>query len=79
MEEKERVKGKYGVLEINSDLKIINSKEKPETPKSTLISTACYIFTKADLAMIKKYLAVRKTPDVIGFCGFAQIYRRENQ
>jgi hypothetical protein len=29
--------------------------------------------------MIKEYLAVRKTPDVIGFCGFAQIYRRENQ
>jgi hypothetical protein len=53
--------------------------EKPEAPKSTLISTACYIFTKDDLAMIKEYLAVRKTPDVIGFCGFAQIYRRENQ
>jgi glucose-1-phosphate thymidylyltransferase len=67
MEEKERVKGKYGVLEINSDLKIINLEEKPEVPKSTLISTACYIFTKADLAMIKEYLASGNNPDAIGF------------
>ena len=67
MEDKERVKGKYGVLEINSDLKIINSEEKPEAPKSTLISTACYIFTKDDLAMIKDYLASGNNPDAIGF------------
>ena len=53
MVEKERVKGKYGVLELNIDFKIINLEEKPEAPKSTLISTACYIFTKDDLAMIK--------------------------
>jgi len=67
MKEKERVKGKYGVLEINSDFKIINSEEKPETPKSTLISTACYIFSKEDLALLDDYLASGNNPDAIGF------------
>jgi len=67
MKDKERVRGKYGVLEIDSDLKIINSEEKPENPKSTLISTACYIFTKEDLALIGDYLAAGNNPDAIGF------------
>ena len=67
MKDKERVRGKYGVLEIDSDLKIINSEEKPEEPKSTLISTACYIFTKEDLALIDDYLAAGNNPDAIGF------------
>ncbi|MEA2032674.1 MAG: nucleotidyltransferase family protein [Euryarchaeota archaeon] len=67
MMDKERVRGKYGVLEIDSDLKIINSEEKPEEPKSTLISTACYIFTKEDLALIGDYLAAGNNPDAIGF------------
>ncbi len=67
MKDKERVRGKYGVLEMDSDLKIINSEEKPENPKSTLISTACYIFTKEDLALIGDYLAAGNNPDAIGF------------
>ena len=67
MKDKERVRGKYGALEIDSDLKIINSEEKPENPRSTLISTACYIFTKEDLALIDDYLAAGNNPDAIGF------------
>jgi glucose-1-phosphate thymidylyltransferase len=67
MGEKERVKGKYGVLEIDGNFKIINTEEKPEAPKSTLISTACYIFTKADLALLDDYLASGNNPDAIGF------------
>jgi len=67
MKDKKRVKGKYGVLEIDSDFKIINSEEKPEEPKSTLISTACYIFTKGDLVRIKDYLAAGNNPDALGF------------
>ncbi len=67
MKDKERLRRKYGVLEIDSDLKIINSEEKPENPRSTLISTACYIFTKEDLALIDDYLAAGNNPDAIGF------------
>jgi glucose-1-phosphate thymidylyltransferase len=67
MKDKEIVKGKYGVLEMDSDFKIINSEEKPEEPKSTLISTACYIFSKEDLALITDYLEAGNNPDAIGF------------
>ena len=67
MKETERVKGKYGVLDVDSSFEIINSEEKPEEPKSTLISTACYIFSKEDLALIKDYLASGNNPDAIGF------------
>lgn len=67
MEDKARVKGKYGVLEIDGDFKIINSEEKPDEPKSTLISTACYIFTKDDLMLIEDYLASGNNPDALGF------------
>jgi glucose-1-phosphate thymidylyltransferase len=67
MKDKERVKEKYGVLELNSDLKIINSEEKPKKPESTLISTACYIFSKEDLALITEYLESGNNPDAFGF------------
>jgi len=67
MKDKEIVKGKYGVLEMDSDFMIINSEEKPEEPKSTLISTACYIFSKEDLALITDYLEAGNNPDAIGF------------
>ena len=67
MKDKEIVKGKYGVLEMDSAFKIINSEEKPKEPNSTLISTACYIFTKEDLALISDYLEAGNNPDAIGF------------
>lgn len=67
MGDKERVKGKFGVLEIDSEFKIIHSEEKPEEPRSTLISTACYIFSKEDLALINDYLEAGNSPDAIGF------------
>ncbi|MHC1611562.1 MAG: nucleotidyltransferase family protein [Candidatus Methanospirareceae archaeon] len=67
MKDKERVKEKYGVLELNSDLKIINLEEKPEEPRSTLISTACYIFSREDLGLITEYLESGNNPDALGF------------
>jgi len=49
--------GKYGVVEIDKDNKIISFEEKPEKPKTSLISTACYIFTEEDIEELKKSLA----------------------
>ncbi len=40
---------KMGVVEINSQNKLIGFEEKPLHPKSTLISTACYLFSKDDV------------------------------
>ncbi len=51
LKDKDKVKQKFGVAMVD-DTKIINFEEKPEFPKSTLASTACYLFSKHDLQMI---------------------------
>jgi glucose-1-phosphate thymidylyltransferase len=51
---------KYGVLEIDENNKIINLEEKPKEPKTSLISTACYIFSKDDLKEIGICLKEKK-------------------
>ncbi len=56
----------YGVVEIDKNNKIIGFQEKPEQPKSTLVSTACYIFTKRGVRNILKYLELGNDPDKIG-------------
>lgn len=47
----EKVKGKFGVAMVEGT-KIVDFEEKPFNPKSTLASTACYLFSKDDLHMI---------------------------
>ena len=56
----------YGVVEIDENSKIIGFFEKPEQPKSTLVSTACYLFTKNGVKNILRYLAEGNDPDKIG-------------
>lgn len=48
--------GKYGVIELDGNNKIINLEEKPKEPKTTLVSTACYILTEEDIKELKKSL-----------------------
>lgn len=60
LKEKELAAGKYGVIEINKENKIINLEEKPEEPKTSLISTACYIFSRDDLKEIGICLKEKK-------------------
>ncbi|MEM4256833.1 MAG: nucleotidyltransferase family protein [Candidatus Diapherotrites archaeon] len=55
MNSKEQVKGKFGVVELSKDNQIVGFEEKPLEPKTTIASTACYIFTKQDLKEIKYY------------------------
>ena len=56
----------YGVVEINENKKIIGFFEKPNEPKSTLISTACYMFTKLGVKNILRYLNEGNDPDKMG-------------
>ena len=46
---------KYGVVELDKTQKIIHFEEKPEIPKSELISTGCYIFRKEDFKIISDF------------------------
>jgi len=56
----------YGVCQLDNTKKIINFEEKPEQPKSTLASTACYIFKYQDVLMVHKYLREGNSPDKMG-------------
>jgi len=57
---------KLGVVEINDNNKIIDLEEKPENPKTTLVSTACYILTKESINELKKSIKEGNKPDNIG-------------
>ncbi len=66
LEDKEKVAGKLGVAELGSDFRIIGFEEKPSSPKSSLASTACYFFTKADLKLLEKCINEHQKPDNLG-------------
>jgi glucose-1-phosphate thymidylyltransferase len=56
----------YGVVELDGD-RVVDFQEKPENPKSTLVSIACYAFPAADLDLIGEYLAGENNPDEPGW------------
>ncbi len=59
---------KYGVIKIDNSNKIIDFKEKPENPRSTLVAMCLYYFPKAKLKLIKQYLDNKKhKSDAMGF------------
>lgn len=66
MEDKEKVKGNFGVVEIGSGNRIIGFEEKPQEPKSALASTACYLFTRDDVKEISNYIGAKNPPDNAG-------------
>ena len=57
----------YGVLDVDSDDKIINFLEKPKDPPSTLCATACYLLTKDGVNALKEYVDGGNNPDAMGF------------
>ncbi len=49
IKDKELAARKYGIVELDKNKKIVGFEEKPEAPKTTLASTACYIFSREDV------------------------------
>lgn len=47
----------YGVAKIDSENLVIDFKEKPSQPESTLIATCIYFFPEQKLGLISKYLS----------------------
>lgn len=66
MKDKERVKGKFGVVMLDEEKKIIGFEEKPANPNSTVVATACYVFKKNDLLELKTYLKAGNTAENSG-------------
>jgi glucose-1-phosphate thymidylyltransferase len=50
----DQVRGRYGVAIVEDD-RIVDFQEKPRQPKSTLASTACYIYPKQVLPLISEF------------------------
>lgn len=59
---------KYGVIKLNKENKVIDFKEKPKVPKSSLVAMCLYYFPKSKLKLIKEYLDSKKSKsDATGF------------
>jgi glucose-1-phosphate thymidylyltransferase len=59
---------KYGVLRLDKKNRVIDFKEKPKTPKSTLVAMCLYYFPKTKVKLIGKYLRSKAhKSDATGF------------
>lgn len=56
----------YGVVELDADDRVVGLEEKPERPKSDLVSTATYLFSPDHLELIDAYLDAGNPPDPPG-------------
>ena len=56
----------YGLVELEGD-RIVDFQEKPDQPKSTLVSIACYAFPAGTLPQFDEYLAGENNPDEPGW------------
>ena len=55
----------YGVVDVKDNI-VVNFEEKPRSPKSTLISTGIYLFSKKTINLIEKYISQGNNPDKTG-------------
>lgn len=65
VESRERAKS-YGLVELDGD-QVVDFQEKPEDPKSTLVSIACYGFPADVLPLFEEYLEDGNNPDEPGW------------
>jgi glucose-1-phosphate thymidylyltransferase len=63
--DKQKVVKKFGCVEIDKNKKIISFEEKPIEPKSSLISTLCYILSKHDLHHLNKNIFKENAGELI--------------
>jgi glucose-1-phosphate thymidylyltransferase len=66
MGDKAKVARLYGVVSIDGDSRIVGFEEKPENPKTSLISTAIYFFTKEDVGVLRRYIKEGNRADNLG-------------
>ncbi|WP_254532753.1 nucleotidyltransferase family protein [Natrinema gelatinilyticum] len=56
----------YGLVELEGD-RVVDFQEKPDDPKSTLVSIACYAFPQDSISLLSTYLAGDNNPDEPGW------------
>ncbi|GGL63217.1 sugar phosphate nucleotidyltransferase [Halocalculus aciditolerans] len=62
---KERAKS-YGLVDLDGD-EVVDFQEKPDDPKSTLVSIACYAYPADTLPLLSEYLEAGENPDEPGW------------
>ncbi len=67
IKDKSKVKGRYGIAQIDKNSRIINFEEKPQKPKTSLVNTACCILSKEDIKLIPEYLKEGNNKDAFGY------------
>jgi glucose-1-phosphate thymidylyltransferase len=59
---------KYGVIKLDASKRVVDFKEKPKNPKSTLIAMCLYYFSKEKLGLIREYSEAKTDKhDATGF------------
>ncbi len=66
---------RFGVGDLDKDDRLADFIEKPENPKSTFVSTGCYIFPKHALDLISTYLQDKNNADAPGYF-ISWLYKR---
>jgi glucose-1-phosphate thymidylyltransferase len=61
-----RLARQYGVVELDENDRVISFVEKPPDPESTLCATATYIYHRAHLPLVSRYLEEGNAPDQSG-------------
>lgn len=56
----------YGLVDLDGE-EVVDFQEKPEEPKSTLVSIACYAFPEQTLGLLTEYLDSGGNPDEPGW------------
>ncbi len=56
----------YGLVELDGN-RVVDFQEKPENPRSTLVSIACYAFPAESLSLLSTYLEGGNNPDEPGW------------
>jgi glucose-1-phosphate thymidylyltransferase len=67
---------KYGIVELDADDRVVGFLEKPDDPPSTLAATACYLYHREHVPLVREYLAGGNPPDQPGNL-VAWLHRRE--
>ena len=57
---------RYSVVELDPDGRLVDFIEKPETPSSTLVATAAYLYHREHLPLIRRYLDEGNSADQPG-------------
>jgi glucose-1-phosphate thymidylyltransferase len=57
---------KYSSVELDDGERLVGFVEKPEHPESTLVATATYLFHRAHVPLVERYLEEGNSPDQPG-------------